>query len=194
MAERPTAERATPNAKADTSGRDMLRLGEVPPAAILQLQAWPETLSTVEAVVTQMPGVGGLPATGHTTAFSGGTIMALGAGRYVIALYDAEIVASWRTAFSARDAAIVDLSHGRTVFSLEGEAAAELLLRCAPIDLRAEAFPPGRIAQTAIHHIDVLIHRRGDSRFDIWALRSFAESLAEWLIDAGVELGVERRV
>ena len=195
MAERLPVERAAPEADADTNGRGrrMLLLGDVRPAAILQLQAWPDTLSTLEAVVTQMPGGGGLPTTGHATAFGGGMIMALGAGRYVIALYDAEIVASWRTAFSTQDAAIVDLSHGRTILSLEGEAAAELLSRCAPIDLRANAFPPGRIAQTAIHHVDVLIHRRNEAHFDIWALRSFAESLVEWLIDAGAELGIERR-
>ncbi len=193
MAERPPDERAAPEADAGTSGRGTLLLGEVRPAAILQLQAWPDTLTTVEAVVTQMSGVGSLPTTGYAAAFDGGTIMALGAGRYVIALYDAEIVASWRTAFSTQDAAIVDISHGRTIFSLEGEATAELLSRCAPIDLRAETFPPGCIAQTAIHHIDVLIHRCDESHFDIWALRSFAESLVEWLIDAGAELGIERR-
>ena len=46
------------------------------------------------------------------------------------------------------------------------------------------------IAQTAIHHVDVLVHRLTDRSFEIWVLRSFAESIAEWLIDAGAELGI----
>src|SRR5215210_6478268 len=46
-------------------------------------------------------------------------------------------------------------------------------------------FPPGRVAQTMIHHIDVLLHRQKRSSFDLWVLRSFAAALTEWLIDAG---------
>jgi heterotetrameric sarcosine oxidase gamma subunit len=38
-----------------------------------------------------------------------------------------------------------------------------------------------------IHHIDVMLHRRAESCFDLWVFRSFAEALAEWLLDAGAE-------
>ena len=38
-----------------------------------------------------------------------------------------------------------------------------------------------------IHHIDVVIHRRAETHFELWVLRSFAEALAEWLLDAGIE-------
>jgi heterotetrameric sarcosine oxidase gamma subunit len=58
------------------------------------------------------------------------------------------------------------------------------------LDLQAGAFPPGRVAQTVIHHVDVLLHRRAVEAFDLWALRGFAEALAEWIIDAGLEFGI----
>ena len=57
-------------------------------------------------------------------------------------------------------------------------------------DLDPAVFPAGRVVQTMIHHIDVVIHRRSEAHFDLWVLRSFAESLAEWLLDQGVELGI----
>jgi heterotetrameric sarcosine oxidase gamma subunit len=52
------------------------------------------------------------------------------------------------------------------------------------IDLDQAAFPVGHVAQTAIHHIDVLIHRIEEAAFEVWVLRSFSESLVEWLLDA----------
>jgi sarcosine oxidase subunit gamma len=57
------------------------------------------------------------------------------------------------------------------------------------IDLDPAVFPPGRAAQTMIHHIDVLVHRTAETTFELWVLRSFAESLAEWVLDAGQEFG-----
>ena len=52
------------------------------------------------------------------------------------------------------------------------------------VDLDPAAFPIGRLAQTAIHHIDVLIHRIDERAYEIWVVRSFAESLSEWLLGA----------
>ncbi len=73
---------------------------------------------------------------------------------------------------------------------MEGEAAAELLARCAPLDFDLSAFPADGIAQTAIHHVDVLIHRLTETSFEISVLRSFAEAITAWIIDAGKELGI----
>lgn len=170
-----------------------LVLSEARPLAILQIQAWPQTLAAVEAVVTQGLGLSEVPPAGSTATFDGGALCALGAGRFLLSTGSDDIAATFRTAFSSADAAVTDISHGRAILSLEGDAAAELLSRCVALDFDADVFPPGRVAQTAIHHVDVLVHRLTDSRFEIWALRSFAESLAEWLLDAGAGLGVRFR-
>ncbi len=74
------------------------------------------------------------------------------------------------------------------MLALEGEAAAAVLQKCVAIDI--SALPPGRAAQTMSHHIDVLIHRRTATEFRLMVLRSFAEALAEWLLDAGLEEGI----
>jgi sarcosine oxidase subunit gamma len=50
------------------------------------------------------------------------------------------------------------------------------------VDLETGAFPSGRVAQTPIHHVGVLLHRRSETEFELWVPRSFALSLAEWLL------------
>lgn len=186
MAERRSA---LAHLSADAGGVARLRISEAQPGAILMIQSWPDTLATVEAVVTQTLKTD-LPAPGHGVQFDGGTILAIGPGRFLLAVGDAGAGKSFREAFSTSDAAVTDISHGRTVLRLEGDAAEELLQHAAPVDFGMKAFPAGRVAQTAIHHVDVVVHRSSETSFDIWALRSFAESLLEWLVDAGSDLGV----
>lgn len=166
-------------------------ISEVRPAALLQIQAWPDTLATVDAVITQLLEIADPPQLGRAAWFHGGSICATAPGRYFVSTTADDVAASLRTAFSSQDAAITDISHGRTVLRLEGEAAADLLARCVPLDFDAGVFPIDRVAETAIHHAGVLIHRLTETSFEVWALRSFAESLVEWLLDAGAELGAE---
>jgi sarcosine oxidase subunit gamma len=190
MAERRSA---LANLPAEAGGGARVRLSEVRPGAILQIQAWPATLATVEAVITQILRIAEPPRPGRTVWFHGGWICAIGAGKYLVSTTADDIIATFRTAFSSQDAAVTDISHGRTILRLEGDAAAAVLSCCVPIDFDAGVFPSDSVAQTAIHHVDVLIHRLTLSSFEIWAPRSFAVSLAEWLIDAGTELGVAFR-
>jgi sarcosine oxidase subunit gamma len=166
---------------------------EVRPAAILLIQAWPATLATVEAVIAQTLSIAEPPPVGRAAWFHGGSISSIGAGRYLLSTTADDIAASFRTAFSSKDATVTDVTHGRTILRLEGEAAAELLSRCVALDFDASVFPADSVAQTEIHHIDVLIHRLTPASFEIWAPRSFAESLAEWLLDAGKEIGAAFR-
>lgn len=166
-----------------------LVLREEPAETILQIQAWPDTIAAVEAVLAQALATD-VPAAGHGAVVGDGSLLAIGAGRFLLLSRAGDKGADLLEAFSASDAVVTDISHGRTILRLEGDAADELLARCVPVDFDVAAFPVGRVAQTAIHHIDVSIHRRSVSEFEIWSLRSFAESLVEWMLDAGAELGL----
>jgi methylglutamate dehydrogenase subunit D len=189
MADRRSALTAiTADPRADAS----LVLREEPAETILQIQAWADTTAAVEAVLAQAVG-SDVPAAGHGSAVGDGSLLAIGAGRFLLLSRAGGKGADLVEAFSASDAVVTDISHGRTILRLEGEAAAGLLARCVPLDFDAAVFPAGRVTQTAIHHIDVVIHRLSASAFEIWSLRSFAESLVEWLLDAGVELGIAFR-
>ena len=166
-----------------------VRLSESRPGSLLQVAAWPDTLATVEAVIAELLGLG-VPPLGTAVADPNLTIAAIAPGRFLIAGIAPDLAPRLEAALPSEEAAVTDLSHGRAILRLQGSAAAELLARGVALDLHPAAFPPGRVAQTAIHHIDVLLHRRAADSFDLWALRGFAEALAEWLVDAGLEFAI----
>lgn len=157
-------------------------LSEVRTSSILQLQAWPDTLETVREVVAEITGIEA-PELGTAVASGGATIAAVAPGRFLLAAAADDLAEKFEAALPANDAAVTDISHGRVILRLEGRAAANVLATSVALDLDPSAFPPGRVAQTMIHHVDVVLHRQNETRFDLWVLRSFAESLAEWLVD-----------
>jgi methylglutamate dehydrogenase subunit D len=82
---------------------------------------------------------------------------------------------------------LTPLSSGRTVIAIEGESARDLLSKCVPLDFHRSEFKPGHFAMTGIHHTPVLIHCVGESRFELYVLRTFALNTWEWLCDAALE-------
>jgi len=84
----------------------------------------------------------------------------------------------------ARQCLATPLSSGRTRFALEGEKARALLAACAAVDFSRAAFGTGSYVMTGIHHTPVLIHCTGPESFHIYAMRSFALSVWETLVDA----------
>ena len=184
------AERASALADLPPASREAaLTLREVRPGTILQVAAWPGNPGAVRTVIGELLGFAA-PQTGTASANPNATVAAVAPGRYLIAAAGPDLVARFEAALLSADGAVTDLSHGRVILRLEGAGAPALLCKAVALDLHPAAFPVGRVAQTTIEHIDVVIHRLSDTMFDLWVLRSFAESLAEWLLDAGLEEGI----
>lgn len=158
-------------------------LREVRRAAILQLQAWPDTLGSLRRAIAELLTVDA-PLPGEAVAVEGATLCAVAPGRFLVAAEDATLARRFQEALGPNDGAVADITHGRVVLRLEGPEAEAILQGCLAIDLDATAFPPGSVAQSMIHHIDVVVHRQAEDAFELWVLRSFAKSLAEWLLDA----------
>jgi sarcosine oxidase subunit gamma len=171
------------------AGSAAVTLSQIHAGSILQIQAWPDTLETVRQVIAEMAGIEA-PGLGRAATSAGTTIAAIAPGRFVLSADSDELASKFEAALPASDAAVTDTSHGRVILRLDGEAAAKVLATSVAIDLDAAAFPPGRVAQTMIHHVDVVLHRRSETQFDLWVLRSFAESLAEWLLDQQLGVGI----
>ena len=70
-----------------------------------------------------------------------------------------------------------------------GPAATKVLRKGLTLDLDPGTFPERAVAQTAIHHIGTLVHRREAEVFDLFVFRGFALSFWEWLTDASLEYG-----
>jgi methylglutamate dehydrogenase subunit D len=78
---------------------------------------------------------------------------------------------------------ITPLSSGRTRILLEGSKAREVLAACALIDFHPTHFKSGQLVMTGIHHTPVLVHCISENSFHIYALRTFALNVWEWLCD-----------
>jgi methylglutamate dehydrogenase subunit D len=91
-------------------------------------------------------------------------------------------------AAALRDVAMLTpLSHSRTRLYIEGLPARDVLAKVVPLDFHPTVVKPGMFAMTGIHHTPVLIHCVSGNRFEIYALRTFALSVYEWLTDAALE-------
>ena len=89
--------------------------------------------------------------------------------------------------------AVTPLSHSRTRFFLDGVPARDVLAKGIPLDFHEVAFKPGMFAMTGLHHTPVLVHCVSRNRFELYALRTFALSVWDWLIDAALEFAQPSR-
>lgn len=79
---------------------------------------------------------------------------------------------------------ITPLSSGRCRIRVEGAHARRTLARGSAIDFDRSAFKPGQFVMTGIHHTPVLIHCVDAEVFHVYAMRTFALAVWEWLVDA----------
>jgi methylglutamate dehydrogenase subunit D len=87
----------------------------------------------------------------------------------------------------AGGAIVTPLSSSRTRLFIEGPAAQEMLTKVIEIDLHETVLKPGMFAMTGLHHTPVLLHRVSTTRFEIYAMRTFALNAWECLADAALE-------
>jgi sarcosine oxidase subunit gamma len=87
----------------------------------------------------------------------------------------------------AGKAIVTPLSSSRSRISIEGRAARDVLRKGIPIDLHENVFTPGKFAMTGVHHTPVLLHCTAEHRFELYAMRTFALNVWEWLEDAALE-------
>jgi methylglutamate dehydrogenase subunit D len=88
-----------------------------------------------------------------------------------------------KTVLPSEGVYVTPLSSGRTRIALEGANARRVLAACALIDFDASQFKPGNFVMTGIHHTPVIIHCTGENSFHVYALRTFALNIWEWLCD-----------
>ena len=82
---------------------------------------------------------------------------------------------------------VTPLSHSRTRIFVEGTAAREIMRKGMPLDFHESVFTPGMFAMTGLHHTPVLVHCTAPNRFELYAMRTFAVNIWEWLQDAALE-------
>lgn len=88
--------------------------------------------------------------------------------------------------------AAIDVSAQRTTVRLRGTHARDVLAKGSSLDLHPSVLGPGSAVQTALGQAAVILIPLNDTGTDyrILVRSSFAAYLAEWLIDAAEEFGV----
>jgi sarcosine oxidase subunit gamma len=123
-----------------------------------------------------------LPAAGASTEAGGVAALSVGPSRWL--LIGGEAAINSVPTPSEEEAAITDLSGGRSVLTLTGRNAVCTLMKGTAVDLDPAIFAAGNVAATALARVAVVIWRRGNA-YDVIVPRSYAVFLRDWLIEAG---------
>lgn len=73
-------------------------------------------------------------------------------------------------------AALTDQSDGWATLQLEGQSAADALMRLYPLDLRAQSFAPGAAVRAPLNHMQSVLMRTAPDMFKILVFRSMART------------------
>ena len=179
-------------ALSDTPG---LGIREVTGRDLVQFAGWPDSF---EAVASKLSGMLDVPVPEQygvaSTAGSRRLFLLAPERLWIVALDGEGLGARLSAEFTAEQGVVTELGHSRTVLRLSGPAARRVLAKGLPVDLDDSALPPGAFAQSAIHHISLLLHRLGDGEdgapvYELYVARGFAVSFWDWLTEAATEPG-----
>lgn len=135
-----------------------MTLREIEPLAISAVMPFADRVESVErALGVAFPGPGGVTGTDDLRLVWTGVGQALALGRAIGEVEGAAVV--------AQDGAWACLA-------LEGAAAADVLARLVPVDLRASVFAPRNVVRTLLGHMQVILIREDAQSFTILVFRS----------------------
>ena len=151
------------------------------------------------SAVRQATGIG-LPTAANTVAVAGDLAalwlapdewLIVGPADPAAAGREAPLAGALRAALSGQHAAVTDVSEARTIITVSGPRARDVLAKGTPIDLHPREFGPGRCVQTGLASANVIL-RQVDDRpgYEIHVLNSFADYLWSWLEGGSREYGV----
>jgi sarcosine oxidase subunit gamma len=166
-----------------------VRLSEVPFLTQLTLRVAPSTAAaTAAGYALGAP----LPVAPNTTSAAGEVQILWMAPDEWLVIGPTEVRTRLRdrleAALAGEHATVVDVSAHRTAIEVAGSDARELLMKGCAVDLHPRTFGPGRCAQTTLARAQVvLLVCTPEPAYWVFVRASFAEYLAEWLLDASGE-------
>ena len=170
-------------------------VADEPFAAMVDL--WVDPAGPGGAAAAGVLGVDVLP-TAPSTTVSGGdaTAIWLGPEEWLVTSdsRDGESLESTlRDAVSEHGGAAIDVSAQRTTLRLRGTRARDVIAKGCSLDSHPAVFGPGAAAQTVLGQAGVVLIPLSDNGTDYRLIvrSSFARYLADWLIDAAEEFGVD---
>lgn len=163
-----------------------VRLREVSHTAIVRVQVLDDAASAAAAAAAI--GVD-LPGPGSLAQVDGRSVAWVAPREWLVFLAPQDDVALL-AALAAAGAQVFATAIGdaRTGIAIEGPRAAEVLARGTGLDLTEGVFSEGRVTNTRLAQLAVMISRpSGVNGFTLWVDRSAAAWLWQWLLDAAAE-------
>lgn len=173
-----------------------LRVAEVRGRDIVQLASWPDAFGQIAGPLSEALSCT-LPADCRRATGGGEvTVLLVGPERlWIVAPESQGLHAKLATQFTAEQAVVTSLGHGRTILRIAGPSARSVLAKGLPVDIDEAAFPSGAFAQSLLEEISALVHRQDDEAggpvFDLYVSRSFAHAAFEWLVESAAEFGCQ---
>jgi sarcosine oxidase subunit gamma len=175
------------------AGAPRLTLSERPPGMLIQVSGWRDDFAEAADPLMRQLGFAGLGRFDAVQEAGDALAFRIAPERILIRLKDR---AAWDAAAPSVDPArlpSLDLSHSRTVIGIAGGDAADLLARLVAIDLDPSVFGAGSFAQTGLHAVAVLLHRRADAGaaavFELLVPRSLAASVWDFVTGSAAPFG-----
>lgn len=166
-----------------------LQLGEVPFTTQISLRAQPAT--PMHAALAAATGVG-LPERVGSVAGDPSDVAVLWLGPDEFLLVAApdrhDLMPALAGALGEGRGQVVDVSANRTIIEVRGDGARHVLDKGVRADLHPRVFPPGHAITAAVQEIPVLLWRTDERTFRVMPRASFAQHVAQWLLDASLEL------
>jgi len=169
------------------------RLGEMRGWSLLQVAGFRGSFGAAERAIATCCGVA-VPATIGPVARAGGLLIMRTGPEQIWLIGPGDTLAeepALRSVIVPGIGVLTPLSHSRTRIFIDGPRARNVLAKGIAIDLAADRFAVDHVAMTGLDHTPILLHRAASNRYELWAMRTFALSLWEWLTDAAQEFGAD---
>lgn len=184
----PLQDRASELAELSASGD--VTLAEIPFVGMLNLRVSPRAESAVEAVLACS-----LPGPLRAVVVDDISILWLGPDEFMVLAPDREpisLTVQLDQAIGSGTGSVVDVSANRATLELSGRRARDVLEKGIAIDLRPRAVAvdePDRTwcAQTLLTSVPIILWHPNHEQWRILVRPSFANYVADWLIDAASE-------
>ena len=167
----------------DEQGNAAVCLQNIQGLVLYQVAAWPDSCRMVSELIAKTAGCPQEPEPDQAATGSHAVAMRIEPLKWWLYGVTAPII-------DVEQGVTLDLSHSRTHIRVSGSAAATLLNRHLPLDLREAAFPVGSVASSVMHHAGVTLWH-SDKGYELLMPRGFALSLWQGLLASAEQFGVE---
>jgi methylglutamate dehydrogenase subunit D len=162
--------------------------------SLYQLSHWPDQRRTFAEALREAIGLSPDATPGRATGNGSRWLLSIGPDTHWLLAHEGEpLNEALREQIAADIGTVGDLGHARVGLRLSGPEVRAVLAKGLPIDLHPRVFPAGSVAVSAIHGIDLVLHRHDEpsGAFDLYVPRSYAGDFWHWLSDAAAEFGYQ---